>query len=354
MTELEIKPSAGMLMRVAGLMLCALAITAVLVGLLTDWGAGFFAHKTNLKTYMPDATGLEVDSPVRMDGIQIGKIRSISISGRLDIQRAVLVVLRVETKYLPDIPADSMTSIGSDTLIGNKYVDIDEGKNPMPVAEGGELRSEPAAQAADKADLIYGLQDSLRKVDTMMQQISSPDTQIGRYIVGEKEYNQALRYVVDFDKQLQTVLSTDNVVGQAFFTMNVYNKVEKVILQTDDTLQAMQRGEGMAGRLYASDELYNSALSKVSDVRKSIADARAQIAKIAPELRDDERYVKLQRELASMDEKLAALNRGEGRGGELLTNPQLYESLTGSLKKLQALLKDFRENPRKYLRMKVF
>ncbi len=73
------------------------------------------------------------------------------------------MVLRVETKYLPDIPADSMTNIGSDTLIGNKYVDIDAGKNPIPVAEEGELRSEPAAQAADQADLIYGLRDSLRK-----------------------------------------------------------------------------------------------------------------------------------------------------------------------------------------------
>ncbi len=64
MAELEIKPSAAMRLRVAGLMLCALAITALLVGLLTDWGAGIFTRKTNLKTFMPDATGLEVGSPV--------------------------------------------------------------------------------------------------------------------------------------------------------------------------------------------------------------------------------------------------------------------------------------------------
>jgi phospholipid/cholesterol/gamma-HCH transport system substrate-binding protein len=303
---------------------------------------------------MPDATGLEVGSPVRMDGIQIGKIKSISISGALDIQRSVLVVLRVETKFLPDIPADSMTNIGADTLIGNKYVDIDEGKNPIAVAEGGILPSEPAAQAADKADLIKGLQDSLRKVDSMVQQISSPDSEIGRYVVGEKEYDQALTTLAGFDKEMRSAVSTDNKLGQAFFTMNVYNKVEKVILQTDDTLQSIQRGEGKAGRLYASDDLYNTALSKVSDVRKTIADARAQITKLTPELRDDEAYVKLQRTLASMDETLATLNRGEGRGGELLDSPQLYESLTGSLRKLQALLKDFRENPRKYLRLKVF
>ena len=40
--------------------------------------------------------------------------------------------------------------------------------------------------------------------------------------------------------------------------------------------------------------------------------------------------------------------------GELLTSPQLYESLAGSLKNLEDLLRDFNGNPRKYLRVKVF
>jgi phospholipid/cholesterol/gamma-HCH transport system substrate-binding protein len=58
--------------------------------------------------------------------------------------------------------------------------------------------------------------------------------------------------------------------------------------------------------------------------------------------------------LLSTDAVLASLNAGEGRAGELLLSPQLYESLNGALTQLQALMKDFRGNPKKYLHYKVF
>jgi phospholipid/cholesterol/gamma-HCH transport system substrate-binding protein len=34
-------------------------------------------------------------------------------------------------------------------------------------------------------------------------------------------------------------------------------------------------------------------------------------------------------------------------------NPQLYESLNGSSKEMSELLKDFRANPKKFLRIKL-
>ncbi|HEY4085719.1 MAG TPA: hypothetical protein VGM43_07255, partial [Bryobacteraceae bacterium] len=122
----------------------------------------------------------------------------------------------------------------------------------------------------------------------------------------------------------------------------------------DDTLAAIQRGEGSAGRLYASDDQYNQLLAKVRDLRKSIADFRAQMAKTGASLQDDEAYRKFTRMLADLDRSLAAINRGEGQFGQLLTSPQMYESLAGSLNNLDAFLKDFRSNPRKYLRTKLF
>jgi phospholipid/cholesterol/gamma-HCH transport system substrate-binding protein len=45
---------------------------------------------------------------------------------------------------------------------------------------------------------------------------------------------------------------------------------------------------------------------------------------------------------------------GEGRLGVFLADSQLYESLTGSTTEMQHFLSDFRTNPRKYLRVKIF
>jgi phospholipid/cholesterol/gamma-HCH transport system substrate-binding protein len=354
MAELEIKPTRQMILKSAALIFSAAAIVGVLVWLLTGGGVGLFEKKVELKSYLPDATGLGVGGQVRMDGIQIGKVKSIAISGYRDGQRSVRVQMQVEEKYIRNIPADSLTSLGSDTLIGEKFLNIDEGKSLMAVAAGGELRSEPADTAADKADLIYGIQDSLKKIDTMLIGVASPDTPIGHYFMGEKEYDSMVGSVNSLEHSLRAFAATSSPMGQTVFSAAMATHWDETIHKLDDTLQSIQKGEGAAGKLYASDEQYNNILKQVKDLRKSIAQVRADVVKMGPGLRDEESYRKLTRMLASTDSMLAALNRGEGQMGDLLTNPQLYESLTGSLKNMQEFLKEFDNNPRKFLRLKVF
>jgi phospholipid/cholesterol/gamma-HCH transport system substrate-binding protein len=332
----------------------AATLVGVLVWLLTGGGVGLFARKIDIKTYMPDATGLGVGGPVRLNGIDIGSVKRIAISHYLDMQRSVRVDLRVESKYVSRIPADSQTSIGSDTLIGDKFVAIAAGKERQVVADGGELPSEPADTAAEKADLIFGIQDSLRKVDDLLIQVASPDTRLGHFIMDDQEYQSAIRTISAFEASLRSMVARGTPTGNVVFTTSLYSKWDKSFRSIDDTLAAIQAGEGKAGQLYASDAQYNQILAKVRDLRKSIADFRTQMAKTGASLQNDEAYQKLTRMLAEMDRSLAALNRGEGQLGQMLTSPQLYESLYGSLNNLDAFLKDFRANPRKYLRLKLF
>jgi len=354
MAELEIKPTSAMKSRVAGVMVTATVLVGVLVWLLTGGGVGLFARKVDMRTYMPDATGLAVDGPVRLNGIQVGAVKNIGISRYLDRQRAVRVDLRLERTYLRDIPADSQTSIGSDTLIGDKFVDIAPGKSRQPVEADSELDSEPADTAADKADLIFSLQDSMRKVDSILQDVSNPATPIGHYVVGETEYKQVINSVDALESSLHSLAARSNPTGQIVFTTGLYAGWDKSLRQIDDTMQSIQKGDGAAGQLFVSDDQYNAILNQLRSLRKSIAQVRDEMTKAAPELRDEESYRKITSMLASTDAMVAALNRGEGKAGELLTNPELYESVVGSLKSLEDLVRDFRSSPKKYLRTKVF
>jgi phospholipid/cholesterol/gamma-HCH transport system substrate-binding protein len=47
------------------------------------------------------------------------------------------------------------------------------------------------------------------------------------------------------------------------------------------------------------------------------------------------------------------VNSGQGTLGQLVVNPQLYETLNGATGQLQQLLKDMRANPKKFLRIKL-
>jgi phospholipid/cholesterol/gamma-HCH transport system substrate-binding protein len=354
MAELEIRPTVGAQARIAAVVLCAIGISATLVYLLSGGGADSFASKASITTFMPDTTGLARNSEVRLGGIRIGKVTTVDISGNLDPQRAVRVDMKVTARFLKAIPQDSQTSVGADTLVGYKFVDIDQGKSPLLLADRGTLRSEPLKNAADRADLIRTFQTELRQADELLIQISSGDTKIGHFLMGDQEYSDVLKHVSNMERTMHSFVSPDSVAGAALFTNGMYTQFREPLLRVDASLAAIQRGEGAGGRLFASDDQYNQFVKSLRDMRAALAEVNAGKGKLGAVLHDDQGYRKIQKMLVSTDALLNSLHAGEGNIGQLLRNPQLYESLNGSLRSMRDLLADIQDHPQKYLRYKVF
>src|ERR1051325_4313175 len=104
--------------RAVAVTLAAIAILGTLVYLLS--GGTLFQQKATLYLFIPDATGLGPESPVRVDGIGVGKVEDVFLSRSTDPHRVVRVVMRLERAFLPRIPADSWAQLSSDSLIGDK------------------------------------------------------------------------------------------------------------------------------------------------------------------------------------------------------------------------------------------
>ena len=332
MVKLEIKPTATVLWRVAGVILAALGIAGVLVFLLTAGGGELLAPKAMLITFMPDSEGLAVNSPVRLSGIKIGVVRAVDLSPYLDPQRGVRVEMRIRQNYLAAIPFDSQTAISADTLIGDKVIAIAEGKSTIPVADGGTLPSEPLKQAADKADLIRAIGNDLRAVNQVMGDLSSPDTPLGSIIMGDTEYREAMAKITVFNESVHTFVGTTSTAGQMLFSSDLYDGLRRTLGQLDKQLDTIQ-----ASRTFSSAQQYDDLVAQVKSLRSSIAAVRVD--------RDTAAYARLQQLLRQADTALTTLDFGR---------EQTYESLNGRLRELQALLRDIREQPRKYLRYKVF
>jgi phospholipid/cholesterol/gamma-HCH transport system substrate-binding protein len=93
--------------------------------------------------------------------------------------------------------------------------------------------------------------------------------------------------------------------------------------------------------------------AQYEQIRDQLARVRSALPK-GKMFASDEDYVEWNRRLAAWTESLDALNSGEGAMGNMLVNAQTYESLSGSLRNLETTLKEFRENPQKFLRLKLF
>ena len=84
--------------RVSAVCFVALLILGILFWLLA--AGSLLQPKANIYLYVPDATGLTKDSPVRVDGIGVGKVAAVEILDRPSGNRIIRVTIRVVRERL--------------------------------------------------------------------------------------------------------------------------------------------------------------------------------------------------------------------------------------------------------------
>src|SRR5262249_51411718 len=110
----------------------AMAILGVLIFLLTGSGDIFTSFAT-LYTYMADSAAMASSTPVRLNGITIGKIDKIEFSGVNDPKKVVVIRMKVRENMLGQIPDDSVAGVDAANLLGDKFINITKGKSATHV-----------------------------------------------------------------------------------------------------------------------------------------------------------------------------------------------------------------------------
>ena len=122
-----------------------------------------FASKSIIYTYLNDAAALSQGAPVNLNGIPIGKVKDIVLSGSKDPLRVIRVSLEIPADDLKKIPLDSVTKISAANLLGTKFINITIGKSPVNVKNGQELPSLNTAEFEDVVQQGYSILASLQK-----------------------------------------------------------------------------------------------------------------------------------------------------------------------------------------------
>src|SRR5947208_12336814 len=122
-------------LRVGILTMIALAILGYLIFLLTG-EHGFFKGKSMIYTYMDDAAALTRGAPVSVNGIAVGQVRDVALSGSNQPRRIVKISMEVDSDYLGAIPIDSQAQVAAANLLGTKFINIKKGPSPQTVKSG--------------------------------------------------------------------------------------------------------------------------------------------------------------------------------------------------------------------------
>jgi phospholipid/cholesterol/gamma-HCH transport system substrate-binding protein len=334
----------------------AMVILAVLIFLLTGTKK-LFVTKASLRTYMDDSAALAVGAPVRLNGIIIGNVTRVGLSGEKIPRRVVRIDMSVDASMLSRIPVDSQAAISAENVLGTKFINIKMGQSAETVRDGAEIPSKDVSEFEEVVqsgyDVMVAARDLLRRIDGVVRDVEAGRGTIGKLLVDEELYKRLTGTVAEAQKVTQAISSGQGTVGRLLYDESLYNEVRSTVQRLDEIVQNVQEGQGTAGKLLRDPSLYDDARKAVAELNKLVEDLNAGKGTAGKLLKDEELHRQIQTTLARLEDTVEKLNNGQGTLGQLMVNPQLYESLNGVSRELEALLKDFRANPRKFLRIKL-
>jgi phospholipid/cholesterol/gamma-HCH transport system substrate-binding protein len=334
----------------------AMIILGVLIFLLTGERSPF-SKDEYLYTYMEDGAGLAEGAPVRLNGIHVGTVKNVTLSGDRTHQRNVKITLAIERNRMKDIPIDSQAAIAAENVLGTKFINIKQGVNTDFVHNQSEIKALDTAEFEEVVQqsytLLTSLQGIIKRVDKIVGLVESGQGSIGKLLVDEELYNHVIAIVRDFRKVSAAMASRDGTVGKLIYDDALYNDMRTTMGRLDTLMADLNAGKGTAGKLLKDDALYNDTLKSVQGVRQAIDDLNAGKGTAGKLLKSEELHDQLKATIAKIDLMIDKMNSGQGTVGQLLVNRQLYDNLNGATSEIHELIKDIRANPKKFLRIKL-
>jgi phospholipid/cholesterol/gamma-HCH transport system substrate-binding protein len=327
--------------RVISVSVVAIAILLTLVYLLT--GGTLLEQKATLYLYIPDATGLSHGSPVRVDGIDAGTVSTVVLSGSNSPLRIVRVTMALAREKLDSISTDSMAQISTDTLVGDKFVDITSGTALAHIPPGGELNFKSQPDMMRTIDLV-DLERQLRVVDATLSDIEKGANPLGQFILTDTVYESLRKKFIEMQRLIRNATETTTFAGSVIYTDALYLKMQQPFVQLDQALARLQSGQGEFGKFLRDPAQYDQARAQIQDLRKSIANVQS-----ADFMSSDETYAGWNRTVAGLIQTVDEVN-----AMSMFSSSEIYDNLNGMAAEMQKTMKDFRQDPKKFLRMKIF
>jgi phospholipid/cholesterol/gamma-HCH transport system substrate-binding protein len=342
--------------RVGVMAIAAMAIVGGLIFLLTGQ-KNLFTRTFQLRTFMDDSSGMQDAAPVRLNGILIGEVQELKLSGSKDPRRIVEIDMTVKNDYLTEIPKDSRAGIAASNLLGEKFINISKGTSPQHVQPGDEVQSVASQDIpelmAQSANLLAQFQSLLGRANLILGDVEAGKGNLGKFLKDEELFTRLNSSVAEAQQILVDVRTGKGTISRLLYDPTLSNDIHAALEKLNGILAELQQGRGTAGKLLKDDALFNDLRKTTAQFNQLISDLQAGRGTAGKLLKDEKLYNQINQLVAKVDTTIDKLNSGQGTLGQLMVNPQLYETLNGATGELQQLLKDIRANPKKFLRIKI-
>jgi phospholipid/cholesterol/gamma-HCH transport system substrate-binding protein len=299
-----------------------------------------------------NAAGLDINAPVRMVGVNVGRVKGIDIT-----DRKARVILYIDEERMID--RDAVVSIRSQGILGDKYVGISPGASGE-YYEKGEVITH-TRQGSD----LDSLMDSLQTAGTDLSAILSSL----RKVIGTEEGEQSMSDILMNTRNLTAnldrltskldVMTTENREDIRAVIANIRQVTENL---RDDLPRLTGKVEGAADqvtgvlsenresvketveRIRRDAELLEETLESVRTIAKRIEDGEGTVGKL---INEDETYT-------SLNETLGSINKAMKKAEQLQVVVDIHGNYLSEVEGTKGyVVLDIKPTPDKFYRLEI-
>lgn len=294
---------------------------------------GEFPNQAQKTIYVrfADVTGVTPETPVRKNGILIGRVR-----GMQPVKDGVVLTLGIDPRW--KLMESEVCRIGSDNLFGDSVLEFvhsgERGASNREIKDGeylnGLVASDPLDAMRVVVDMKEEFHEALLSIRAAGEEVGSVAETMGKIVsTNQHQFNRILG-------------RTEKALGRFDTTLVAINQVvgdEDIQYSLGEALEGIPTLVGNANRVVESvqrvlDEA-ESNLMNIRGITKPLGEQGDQIVgKIASSA------ARLDDLLLTLNTFGDRLNSSEGTIGQLIYNPELYQRLNRAAQNIEQLTND--------------
>jgi len=295
------------------------------------WGINFFKDRhlfssnRTLYAVYKDIAGLTPANPIIVNGMKIGQIDDVYFTK--DTTGKIVVRMIIDNKLI-DIPRNSTARIITSDIMGARKMEIVLGNDYQHLAQQGDT-------------LPSSVQTSI--LDVVSEQFAPVKEKAERTIASLDSVLVVIKDI--FNKKTQSDLQ------EAMSSLNnMIHSIEHATKQVDVWVAKDGKLNTIFGNIESISTNIRNNNDKITKVIKNFSDISDSLAKanFAATINNANQI------LSNANDIIAKINKGEGTMGLLMNNDSLYNGLSRSAADLDKLLKDLKENPKRYINFSLF
>lgn len=287
-----------------------IGVSSIIILFVAYWGitflkgANILSSTNTYKAKYVNVNGLEVSSPVLINGMKVGAVINVKMN---DVKDIITVFFTVKSEY--KIPDNSIALLGNSSLLGGKAILLKIGDSDKYLKNNSIIESEI------ENGMMGSITDIAGKATTIIDSLTLTLSKINS-LLSSQMINETQSTISNLNKSTKTLsgMLNDERGRIANITTNLGN------LATD----------------------LNQVMPDVKGTMSNLNDLTDSLNNSLPAL------------ILQINEIILKVAKEDSTIGKLLNDSKLYDEATITLEEASKLLKDLKKNPKRYVQFSLF